>query len=114
MIDETLFESVQDGEVNKKAYYVKSFDEIDDEAKEPTRQITGHKDLLSSSELDESVTNAIETRQMQQVEFVAAVCRNCSRHQGVPPGDEVGASRPYEAKCEQTDDPGEATIQFHS
>ena len=32
----------------------------------------------------------------------------------VPPGDEVGASRPCEAKCEQTDDPGEATIQFHS
>ena len=29
-------------------------------------------------------------------------------------GDEVGASRPCEAKCEQADDPGEATIQFHS
>ena len=27
--------------------------ESDDEAKAPTRQITGHKDLLSSSELDE-------------------------------------------------------------
>ena len=26
-------------------------------------------------ELDESVTNAIEIRQMQQAEFVAAVCR---------------------------------------
>ena len=35
MIDElmTLLESVQDGEVNKKAYHVKSFDESDDEAK---------------------------------------------------------------------------------
>ena len=72
------------------------------------------KDLLSSSELDETVTNAIEIRQMQQAEFVTAVYRKCSRHQGVPPGDEVGASRPCEAKCEQTDDPGEATIQFHS
>ena len=39
--------------------------ERDDEAEAPTRQITGHKDLLSSSELDESVTNAIEIRQMQ-------------------------------------------------
>ena len=67
MIDEmmTLLESEQDGEVNKKACYVKSFVEKDDEAKAPTRQITGHKDLLSSSELDESVTNAIEIRQMQ-------------------------------------------------
>ena len=65
MIDEmmTLFESEQVGEVNKKAYYV----ERDDEAKAPTRQITGHKDLLFSSVLDESVTNAIE---MQQAEFV--------------------------------------------
>ena len=88
--------------------------ESDDEAKAPTRQITGHKDLLSSSELDESVTNAIEIRQMQQAEFVTAVYRKCSRHQGVPPGDEVGASRPCEATCEQADDPGEATIQFHS
>ena len=79
MVDETLFESVQDGEVNKKSYYVKSFDEIDDEAKAPTRQITGHKDLLSSSELDESVTNAIEIRQIQ-AEFVTAVYRKCSRH----------------------------------
>ena len=86
----------------------------DDEAKAPTRQITGHKDLLSSSELDESVTNAIEIRQMQQAEFVTAVYRKCSRHQEVPPGDEVGASRPCQAKCEQTDDPKEATIQFHS
>ena len=34
----------------------------DDEAKAPTRQIIGHKDLLSSSEFDESVTNAIEIR----------------------------------------------------
>ena len=86
MIDEmmTLLESEQGGEVNKNAYYVKSLVERDDEAKAPTRQITGHKDLLSSSELDESVTNAIEIRQMQQAEFVAAVCRNCSRHQGVP------------------------------
>ena len=35
MIDEmmTLLESEQDGEVNKKAYYVKSFVEKDDEAK---------------------------------------------------------------------------------
>ena len=75
--------------------------ESDDEAKALTRQITGHKDLLSSSELDESVTNAIEIRQMQQAEFVTAVHRKCSRHQGVPPGDEVGASHP-------------CTIQFHS
>ena len=77
MIDEmrTLLESVQVGEDTKKAYYVKSFVEKDDEAKAPTRQITGHKDLLSSSELDESVTNATEIRQMQQAEFVAAVCR---------------------------------------
>ena len=88
--------------------------ESDDEAKALTRQITGHKDLLSSSELDESVTNAIEIRQMQQAEFVAAVYRKCSRHQGVPPGEEVGASHPCEATCEQADDPSEATIQFHS
>ena len=100
--------------------------ESDDEAKTPSRQITGHKDLLSSRdayiqamrksipELDESVTNAIEIRQMQQAEFVTAVYRKCSRHLEVPPGDEVGESRPCEAKCEQTDDPGEATIQFHS
>ena len=88
--------------------------ESDDEAKALTRQITGHKDLLSSSELDESVTNAIQIRQMQQAEFVTAVYRECSRHQEVPLGDEVGASRPCEAKCVQTDDPGEATIQFHS
>ena len=54
--------------------------ERDDEAKAPTRQITGHKDLLFSSELDESVTNAIEIRQMQQAEFVTAVYRKCSRH----------------------------------
>ena len=52
--------------------------ESDDEAKALTRQITGHKDPLSSSELDESVTNAIETRQMQQAEFVTAVYRKCS------------------------------------
>ena len=69
--------------------------ERDDEAKAPT----GHKDLFSSRdayiqamrksilELDESVTNAIETRQMQQAEFVAAVYRKCSRHQEVPPRD---------------------------
>ena len=54
--------------------------ESDDEAKALTRQITGHKDLLSSGELDESVTNAIEVRQMQQSEFVTAVYRKCSRH----------------------------------
>ena len=105
----TLLESVQDGE---KACYVNSFDERDDEAKASTRQITGHKDLLSSSELDESVTNAIEIRQMQQAEFVTAVCRKCSRHQGVPPGDE--ASHPCEATCEQTDGPGKATFRSHS
>ena len=92
----------------------------------PTRQINGHKDLLLSRdvyiqamrksipELDKSVTNAIEIRQMQQAQFLTAVYRMCSRHQGVPPGDEVGASRPCEAMCEQADDPGEATIQFHS
>ena len=63
--------------------------ERDDEAKAPTRQITGHKDLLSSRddhiqamrksipELDESVTNAIEIRQVQQAGFVAAVYRKC-------------------------------------
>ena len=61
--------------------------ERDDEVKAPTRQITGHRDLLSSRdayipvmlksipELDESVTNAIEIRQMQEAEFVAAVYR---------------------------------------
>ena len=116
MIDEmmTLFESVQVGEDNKKAYYVKGFDERDDEVKAPTRQITGHKDLLFSSEFDESVMNAIEIRQMQQAEFVTAVYRKCSRHEGVPPGDEVGASHPCEATCDQADDPGEATIRFHS
>ena len=95
-------------------YYVKSLVERDDEAKAPTRQITGHKDLLSSSELDESVTNAIEIRLMQQAEFVTAIHRKCSRHQGVPPGDEVGTLHPCEATCEQADDPGEATIRFYS
>ena len=101
---------------------VKSFNERYDEAKAPTCQITGRKDLLSSRdahiqamrksipELDESVTNVIEIRQMQQAEFVAAVCRKCSS----PPGDEVGASRPCEATCEQADGPGEATIRFYS
>ena len=50
MIDEmmTLLETEQVGEDNKKAYYVKSFVERDDEAKAPTREITGHKDLFSS------------------------------------------------------------------
>ena len=103
-----------------------TFVERDDEAKAPTRQITGHKDLLSSRdvhiqamrksipELDESVMNAIEIRQMQQAEFVTAVYRKCSRHQGVSPGDEVGASHPCDATCEQAGDPGEATIRFHS
>ena len=112
MIDEmmTPLESVQVGEVNKKANYVKNFVERDDEAKAPTRQIIGHKDLFSRCELDESVTNAIETRQM----FVATVYRKCSRHQEVSPRDEVGASHPCEATCEQADDPSEATIQFHS
>ena len=33
-----------------------------DDAKAQFRQITGHKDLLSSSELDECVTNAIAGR----------------------------------------------------
>ena len=59
--------------------------ESDDEAKALTFQITGHKDLLSSRdahiqamrksipELDESVTNAIVIRQMQQSEFVTAL-----------------------------------------
>ena len=110
----TLLESVHDGEVNKKAYYVRSFVEKDDEAEAPTRQITGHKDLLSSSELDESVTNAVEFSQMQQAEFISTVYRKCSRHQEDPPGNEVVALRPCEATCEQTDDSGEATIQFHS
>ena len=116
MIDEmmTLLESVQVGEDNKKACYVKSFVERDDEAKALIRQITGHKDLLFSSELDESVTNAIEIRQMQQAEFVTAVYRKCSRHQGVPPGDEVGASHPCVATSEHADGPGEATTQLHS
>ena len=89
----TLLESEQAGEDNKKAYHVKSFVERDDEAKALTRQITGHKDLLSSRdvhiqamrksilELDESVTNAIEIRQMQKAEFMTAVYRKCSRHQ---------------------------------
>ena len=90
-----------------------TFLESDYEAKALTRQVTGHKDLLSSSELDESVTNAIENRQMQQAEFVTAVYHKCTRHQEVPPG-EVGASRPCEAQCEQADDPGEVTFQFHS
>ena len=73
-----------------------------DEAKALTRQIIGHKNLWSSRdayiqvmrrsilELDESVTNAVEIRQMQQTEFAC------------------------EVTCEQADDPGEATIQFHS
>ena len=41
MVDEmmTLLETEQVGEDNKKTYYVKSFDERDDEAKAPTRQI---------------------------------------------------------------------------
>ena len=114
MIDEmmTLLVSVQVGEDNKKANYVKSVGA--DEAKALSRQITGHKDLLFSSEFDESVTNAIEIRQMQQAEFVTAVHRKCSRHQGVPPGDEVGASHPCEATCVQADGPGVATIRFHS
>ena len=64
--------------------------------------------------IDEMMTNAVEIRQMQQAEFVTAVYRKCSRHQGVPQGDEVGASGPCEVKCEQADDPGEATIHFHS
>ena len=80
MIDEmmTLLESVQVREDNKNAYNAKSLVERDDEAKGPTRQITGHKDLLSSSELDESVTNVIEIRQMQQAVFVTAVYRKGS------------------------------------
>ena len=98
----------------------------DDEAKALTRQITGHKDLLSSRdahiqamrksipELDENLTNAIEIRQMQQAEFVTAVYRKCSRHQEVLPGDEVGASRPCEATCEQADDPGDHSVSFVS
>ena len=72
MIDEmmTLLVSEQVEEDNKKAYYVKSLVDTDDEAEAPRRQITGHEDLLFSSEFDESVTNAIEIRQMQQAEFV--------------------------------------------
>ena len=46
--------------------------ESDDEAKALTRQITGHNNLLSSSELDESVTNTIEIRQVQKAEFISA------------------------------------------
>ena len=83
MIDEmmTLLEMEQVGEDGEGACCVRSFDERDDEAKAPARQITGHKDLLSSKdvhiqamrksipELDESVTNEIEIRQMQQAEF---------------------------------------------
>ena len=42
-----------------------------DEAKALTGQIMGHKNLLSRSELDESVTNAIEIRQVQQAEFIS-------------------------------------------
>ena len=53
--------------------------ESNDEAKAPTRQFTVHKDLLSSSELDETVTNAIEIRQMQQAENVTAFYCKCSR-----------------------------------
>ena len=53
MTDEmmTLLESVQDGEVNKKAYYVKSFDEKDDEAKtqgsvvQQRRSHSGHAEV---------------------------------------------------------------------
>ena len=53
--------------------------ESDDEAKAPSRQITGHKDLLSSRdayiqamrksipELDESVTNAIVLKVVQWI-----------------------------------------------
>ena len=48
MVDEmmTLLETEQDGEDNKKAYYVKSFVERDDEAKAPTRQITGQGSVV--------------------------------------------------------------------
>ena len=67
----------------------------------------GKEDKAPTRQIDESVTNTIEIRQMQQAEFVTSVYRKCSRHQGVPPGDEVGASRPCVAMCEQADDPGE-------
>ena len=72
------------------------------------------KDLLLSSEFDGCVRNAIGIRQMQQAEFATAVHRECSRHQGVTPGGEVGASHPCEAKCDQADHFGESTFQFHS
>ena len=45
MIDEmmTLLESVQDGEVNKKAHYIKSFDEKDDEQARLLHQLRQHQ-----------------------------------------------------------------------
>ena len=51
MIEEmmTLLETEQVGEDKKKAYYVKSFDERDDKAKAPTRQITGRGNRSLSS-----------------------------------------------------------------
>ena len=70
--------------------------------------MTGHMDLLSGNELDESVTNAIEIREMQQAKPVTAVYRKCSRHQKVFQEMKVGASRPCEATCEHAVVPGEA------
>ena len=40
MIDEMMTLLEQVGDDNKKAFYVKGFDERDDEGKAPTRQIT--------------------------------------------------------------------------
>ena len=97
MIDEmvTLLGAEQVGDDNKKAYCVKSFDERDDEAKAPARQIAGHKDAIddykdqlsskdahieamqkSIHELDESVRKVSEGRRNQHAEFMTD-CQQC-------------------------------------
>ena len=79
----------QVGEDNKKAYCIKSFDEREDEAKEPVCQINGHedaiedhKDQLSSKDdhieamwksipmIDESVTKVTGDRQKLRAELI--------------------------------------------
>ena len=91
----TLLEAEQVGDDNKKAYYIKSFDEVDDEAKALACQIAGHKDAIENHkdqlsskdahieamrksilELDESVTKVTEIRQKQHAEFMTD-CQQC-------------------------------------
>ena len=90
VIDEMmmLLQTEQVGKNYKKVYYVNSVVERR-WAKAPHRQITGHKDLLSSRDIQAMRTSIF-------------------------PGDEVGASRPCEATCAQADGHGEATIWSHS